>query len=120
MPAADHRITDEARLEEVLGAPLDFVHDKVLPRLNPAMMAFIGRSPLVFVGTIDDSGHPIPIKQGGLLNLKAMGLFVEKPMIRSRGQTHHLEPVRVLGDDIESLGTDAASGTQNDDSLHRS
>jgi PPOX class probable FMN-dependent enzyme len=53
-----HRIADEAALEAVLGTPLDFVREKVLPRLNPAMVQFIARSPLVFVSTIDANGHP--------------------------------------------------------------
>jgi PPOX class probable FMN-dependent enzyme len=53
-----HRIVDEARLEEVLGAPLEFVRSKVLPRLNEAMVQFIARSPLAFVSTIDVDGHP--------------------------------------------------------------
>jgi PPOX class probable FMN-dependent enzyme len=58
MAKADHRITDEARLETLLGTPLDFVREKVLRGLNPAMRQFIARSPLVFVATIDASGLP--------------------------------------------------------------
>jgi PPOX class probable FMN-dependent enzyme len=58
MPEARHCITDEARLEEVLGTPMDFVRQKVLPRLNEAMRQFIRRSPLVFVATIDAGGLP--------------------------------------------------------------
>jgi PPOX class probable FMN-dependent enzyme len=53
-----HRIGDEARLEAVLGVPLDFIRGKVLPRLNEAMTQFIRRSPLVLVGTVDANGHP--------------------------------------------------------------
>jgi PPOX class probable FMN-dependent enzyme len=53
-----HRIADEAELERVLGAPLEFVRGKVLPRLNPAMVEFIGRAPLAFVATVDANGHP--------------------------------------------------------------
>jgi PPOX class probable FMN-dependent enzyme len=53
-----HRILDEATLEAVLGAPMDFVRQKVLGRLNPAMIEFIRRSPLAFVSTIDARGHP--------------------------------------------------------------
>jgi PPOX class probable FMN-dependent enzyme len=58
MPEAGHRITDEARLEEVLGTPMDFVRQKVLPGLNEAMRQFIRCSPLVFVATVDASGLP--------------------------------------------------------------
>lgn len=58
MTDGGHRIVDEAGLEEVLGAPLDFVRGKVLTRLNAAMAEFIRRSPLAFVATIDADGHP--------------------------------------------------------------
>ena len=76
MPGNDHRITDEARLEEVLGTPLDFVRQKVLPRLNEAMVQFIRRSPLAFVGTIDASGHPDVSPKGdpaGFIEIDAEG-----------------------------------------------
>jgi uncharacterized protein len=57
MAAPDFRIRDEASLEAILGAPMEFVKAKVGPQLNGAMKAFIARSPLVFVATIDASGH---------------------------------------------------------------
>jgi PPOX class probable FMN-dependent enzyme len=53
-----HRITDEAGLEAVLGAPMEYVRGKVLARLNEAMVQFIRRAPLIFVGTIDANGQP--------------------------------------------------------------
>ena len=53
----DFRIRDETALEAVLGEPMEFVRAKVGPRLNGAMKAFIGRSPLFFAATIDASGH---------------------------------------------------------------
>lgn len=53
-----HRITDAASLEAVLGAPMEYVPAKVLPKLNEAMVQFIVRSPLIFVSTIDANGQP--------------------------------------------------------------
>jgi uncharacterized protein len=58
MAANDHRVTDEAGIEAVLGTPMEFVRAKVLTRLNEAMVEFIRRSPLVFVSTIDEKGNP--------------------------------------------------------------
>jgi hypothetical protein len=58
MSQADHRITDEAGLEAVLGAPMEYVRAKVLRRLNDAMVEFIRRAPLIFVSTIDANGQP--------------------------------------------------------------
>jgi hypothetical protein len=58
MSQADHRITDEAGLEAVLGAPMEYVRAKVLRRLNEAMVEFIRRAPLIFVSTIDANGQP--------------------------------------------------------------
>jgi PPOX class probable FMN-dependent enzyme len=58
MTGHGHRIADEAALEAVLGTPLDFVRQKVLPRLNEAMIEFIRRAPLIFVSTIDERGQP--------------------------------------------------------------
>jgi PPOX class probable FMN-dependent enzyme len=58
MTASNHRITDEAALEAVLGVPPDFVKAKVLTRLNGAMKDFIRRAPIAFVSTIDEHGHP--------------------------------------------------------------
>lgn len=58
MTDGPHRIADEAALEAVLGTPMEFVREKVLPRLNAAMVQFIARWPLVFVSTVDAKGHP--------------------------------------------------------------
>lgn len=84
MPSDEHRITDEARLEEVLGAPMEFVRGKVLPRLNEAMVQFIRRSPLAFVSTIDANGHPDVSPKGdpeGFVAVDADGnlLIPERP-----------------------------------------
>lgn len=53
-----NRIADEAALEAVLGAPMEFVRAKVLPSLNEAMVQFIRRSPLILVSTNDANGLP--------------------------------------------------------------
>jgi PPOX class probable FMN-dependent enzyme len=50
-------ITTEAELETLLGAPMEFVRKKVRSTLDNAMKAFIGRSPLAFISTIDEHGH---------------------------------------------------------------
>lgn len=85
MTASDsHRITDEAALEAVLGTPMEFVRGKVLPRLNEAMVQFIGRSPLIFASTIDANGHPDVSPKGdpeGFVTVSAAGdlLIPERP-----------------------------------------
>lgn len=57
MPRDDYGIRDLPSLEGVIGEPMEFVRAKVGPQLNGAMKAFIARSPLLFVATIDASGH---------------------------------------------------------------
>lgn len=57
MPRSDFRIRDEAELRAVIGEPMDFVRAKIGSQLNVAMKAFVSKSPLVFVATIDESGH---------------------------------------------------------------
>ncbi|QIG80565.1 MSMEG_1061 family FMN-dependent PPOX-type flavoprotein [Stakelama tenebrarum] len=52
----DHRITSEAELEAVIGEPMEFVRAKVIDSLNEAMCAFIAKSPLIFLATIDEQG----------------------------------------------------------------
>ncbi len=53
----EYRIHDEAGIEAVLGEPMEFVRAKVVTQLDPAMLEFIARAPLVFVSTIDANGH---------------------------------------------------------------
>jgi PPOX class probable FMN-dependent enzyme len=82
--ASDHRLTDEAQLEAVLGTPLDFVRGKVLTKLNAAMVQFIARAPLAFVATIDERGHPDVSPKGdpeGFVTVDATGdlLIPERP-----------------------------------------
>ena len=82
--AGAHRIADAAALEAVLGAPMEFVRGKVLPRLNEAMEQFIARSPLIFVSTIDANGLPDVSPKGdpeGFVSIDAAGdlLIPERP-----------------------------------------
>lgn len=52
-----YTITDESQLERIIGEPLDFVRAKIASELDEVMKAFIARSPLLFVSTIDANGH---------------------------------------------------------------
>lgn len=54
---SDYRISDPAALAAIIGEPMEFVRAKVGPQLNDAMRAFIARSPLAFIATIDESGR---------------------------------------------------------------
>lgn len=49
-------IKNESELESVIGPPMD-VREKILPQLDEVMKEFIGKSPLVFISTIDANGH---------------------------------------------------------------
>jgi PPOX class probable FMN-dependent enzyme len=51
-----YAIEDEQSLAEVIGQPLEFIDQKVLPALEDAMVDFIARSPLVFISTLDQEG----------------------------------------------------------------
>jgi len=53
----NYRISSEAELEAVIGAPMDFVRVKIARRLDGIMKEFIRQSPLVFISTIDANGH---------------------------------------------------------------
>jgi PPOX class probable FMN-dependent enzyme len=52
-PHAASRIADEAALRTVIGEPMDFVKAKLGAKLNPAMQDFVGKAPLLLVGTYD-------------------------------------------------------------------
>ncbi len=52
-----YTINNEAELEAVIGAPMEFVKAKVLTQLDDVMREFIRKSPLVFISTIDANGH---------------------------------------------------------------
>lgn len=52
-----HLIGSESELEEIIGAPMEFVKMKLLTELDDVMKEFIRRSPLIFVSTIDANGH---------------------------------------------------------------
>ncbi len=49
-------IKSEAELEAVIGPPMD-VKAKIRNQLDDVMKEFIGKSPLIFISTIDDHGH---------------------------------------------------------------
>jgi PPOX class probable FMN-dependent enzyme len=52
-----HDLTNEDQITAILGEPPDFVRNKVADRVDPSAEAFIARSPLVFVGTVDRRGR---------------------------------------------------------------
>lgn len=52
-----HHITTEEQITAILGEPPDFVRAKVADRVDTSAAAFIARSPLVFVGTVDRNGR---------------------------------------------------------------
>jgi PPOX class probable FMN-dependent enzyme len=79
-----YRIADETALRRVIGSPRPTAADKVLDRLNEAMMAFIGQSPLMFVSTVDEHGVPEVSPKGdpmGFVEIDAEGdlLIPERP-----------------------------------------
>lgn len=55
---SEHHITSTEALVELIGEPHDFVKQKVQDRLDEDMQAFIARSPLLFLSTIDSQGNP--------------------------------------------------------------
>lgn len=58
MIGPDFSIGSEAALREIVGEPMDFVRAKIGTALNEAMKAFVARSPLIFVSTVDATGNP--------------------------------------------------------------
>ena len=50
------RLTTEDEVTAILGEPPDFVRAKIGDRVDASAAAFIDRSPLVFVGTVDRAG----------------------------------------------------------------
>ncbi|AQA17853.1 hypothetical protein BST95_05990 [Halioglobus japonicus] len=53
----EHLIDYEAKLEALIGAPLDIVKAKVVSALDDPMRKFVASSPLAFVSTIDAQGR---------------------------------------------------------------
>jgi uncharacterized protein len=51
------QLTSEDQITAILGEPPDFVRAKVAARVDARAAAFIARSPLVFVGTVDREGR---------------------------------------------------------------
>lgn len=54
----DYRIDSVADLEILIGEPFEELKLKIRSELDDVMAEFIGRSPLVFVSTLDDAGRP--------------------------------------------------------------
>lgn len=52
----DYVISNEEELQSLIGEPLDFINLKICKSLDESMTDFIGRSPLIFLSTIDASG----------------------------------------------------------------
>lgn len=79
-----YRIRTEDELESVLGLPSEVVKAKVLTQLDEVMKAFISKSPLVFMSTIDANGHVDVSPKGdpcGFIKVDAAGnlLIPERP-----------------------------------------
>ena len=55
--ADQDRIETIAALEAIVGVAHPFVRSKIVPRLDPLMIEFIGQSPLVFISTRDRAGE---------------------------------------------------------------
>jgi PPOX class probable FMN-dependent enzyme len=76
-------IRNESELEAVIGAPMN-VKEKIVPQLDELMKQFIRNSPLVFISTIDASGH-VDISPkgdpGGFVKIDAAGnlLIPDRP-----------------------------------------
>src|SRR5690606_16113617 len=78
-----HVIRNESELESVIGPPME-VRAKIRPQLDEVMKEFIGRSPLVFVSTIDANGHVDVSPKGdpcGFVKIDAAGnlLIPDRP-----------------------------------------
>lgn len=76
-------IRNESELESVIGPPME-VRAKIRPQLDEVMKEFIGRSPLVFVSTIDANGHVDVSPKGdpcGFVKIHASGnlLIPDRP-----------------------------------------
>ncbi|MCK8615747.1 MSMEG_1061 family FMN-dependent PPOX-type flavoprotein [Gordonia sp. C13] len=50
-------ITDEARLREIVGHPVDLVRNKVKPTLSEIHREWLAESPMVFLATSDEHGR---------------------------------------------------------------
>ena len=54
---ANPKISDEARLREIVGEPIPIVRDKEMPRLDKYCRQFIEMSPFLCLGTVGADGH---------------------------------------------------------------
>ena len=74
----------KSKLESVIGLPKEIVRAKVLTQLDEVMKEFIGKSPLVFISSIDANGHVDISPKGdpcGFVKIDASGnlLIPERP-----------------------------------------
>jgi uncharacterized protein len=70
------QLTSEDQITSILGEPPDFVRAKVADRVDASAAAFIARSPLVFVGTVDGAGRIDVSPKGdapGFVHLESSG-----------------------------------------------
>ncbi|PKG39988.1 MSMEG_1061 family FMN-dependent PPOX-type flavoprotein [Psychromonas sp. Urea-02u-13] len=51
-------ITNEAQLRDIIGTPNPMASKKIYPFLNPRMLDFIEKSPLLMLSTVDEFGFP--------------------------------------------------------------
>ena len=77
-------IQTEEELESVIGQPTDSVKEKVRQSLDESMIDFIGRSPLMFLSTIDSTGQVDVSPKGdspGFVHIDANGdlLIPDRP-----------------------------------------
>lgn len=77
-------IKSESDLESVIGVPMEIVKAKVLTQLDEVMKEFIGKSPLIFISTIDANGHVDVSPKGdpcGFVKIDASGnlLIPDRP-----------------------------------------
>ncbi|MEM7282057.1 MAG: MSMEG_1061 family FMN-dependent PPOX-type flavoprotein [Pseudomonadota bacterium] len=56
--STDHIIQTETQLEAVIGKPFEQIREKIYTTLDEPMKAFVGRSPLMFLSTLDGQGQP--------------------------------------------------------------
>ncbi|MFT4519184.1 MAG: PPOX class probable FMN-dependent enzyme [Halioglobus sp.] len=54
----NYQVSSVEQLEAIVGAPLDFIKEKIETALDDSMLEFIRRAPLVFLSTLDERGQP--------------------------------------------------------------
>jgi uncharacterized protein len=69
-------ITTEEQLREVIGTPNPIANKKIYPFLNPRMLDFIEKSPLLMLSTVDQFGFPTISPKGdkaGFIKINKQG-----------------------------------------------